>query len=256
MSITSSPMNHHGPLPVRRLASIKTIDKCSCYVIGLSDEFAQDKLKSQLYFSRFGEVRSIRILQNKKPSEIYIRFEAALSATLAINWCNANLQNNCATHGYQKYCMRFLKEKQCFNSRCQNRHSWCAPDEIIAHKKQPSALEDHQGGSSAACKDQQMVILQRQFLVLQSQINQQNEFIQDLVSTITSLKSQNKCLKYENVQMQQRLHYDDYCSLSPSSMSLDDVYEIDDIVDCVIQSDEQHSTDSSGDSSNASRSLS
>ena len=67
---------------------------------------------------------SIRVLLESSPAEVYMRFTAESSASLAIQWCMAQPQLfKDAKHGYQKYCTKFIHKQKCRKQSCSNRHS-------------------------------------------------------------------------------------------------------------------------------------
>merc|ERR1719203_2605249 len=84
-------MIHHSALSFRKLTSMKIVDRSSCYIVGISKDLA-DKAMLAKYelFGQFGDILSIRIIQDKDPCEVYIRFATQSSAVRAIDWCNGH----------------------------------------------------------------------------------------------------------------------------------------------------------------------
>ena len=125
-------------LSFRKLTSMKIVDRSSCYIVGIKKDMADKALLAKYeLFGRFGDILSIRIIQDKDPCEVYIRFATQASALRAIDWCNstASLFMN-AKHGYQKYCIKFINGQNCkrSNINCPNRHSWADTKDILTFK--------------------------------------------------------------------------------------------------------------------------
>jgi len=212
-----SQMIHHSALSFRKLTSMKIVDRSSCYIVGIKKDMADKALLAKYeLFGQFGEILSIRIIQDKDPCEVYIRFASQASAVKAIDWCNssASLFMN-AKHGYQKYCIKFINGQNCKRSsiNCPNRHSWADTKDILTFKNSrlvPNAVtqccdqqDDNTKLSPNRCPtvpfgakekmrhDMEMRTLQNQFVSLQKQYAQQSRFVNDLVLKMQDLQREN-----------------------------------------------------------------
>jgi hypothetical protein len=230
----SCQMIHHSALSFRKLTSMKIVDRSSCYIVGIKKDMADKALLAKYeLFGQFGTILSIRIIQDKDPCEVYIRFSTQRSAVNAINWCNSDesLFTN-AKHGYQKYCIKFINGQNCkrSNINCPNRHSWADTKDILTFKN--SRLVPNAVGTVGACSpseeddrmaplplaqqqaarvpqrkhieekmrhDQEMRALQNQFMVLQKQYSKQSRFVNDLVA-------QMNVMQRDNMEMSRRLN--------------------------------------------------
>jgi len=204
-------MIHHSALSFRKLTSMKIVDRSSCYVYGISKDMA-DKAMLGKYemFGRFGEILSIRIIQDKDPCEVYIRYASQSAAVRAINWCNnsrlmAGLdagRGYHAKHGYHKYCVKFVNGHRCKrSSNCPNRHSWADTADIITFKNSRLAndpLPLRPLDAAQLRHHQEMKAMRQQFATLQKQYAQQMHVVQDLHSKMQQLQ---RC----NVNLQQQL---------------------------------------------------
>jgi len=212
-------MIHHSALSFRKLTSMKIVDRSSCYIVGIKKDMADKALLAKYeLFGRFGDILSIRIIQDKDPCEVYIRFATQASALRAIDWCNstASLFMN-AKHGYQKYCIKFINGQNCkrSNINCPNRHSWADTKDILTFKNSrlvPNAVvsnsveedneklspkrgvptEDQTDAQEKMRHDIEMRTLQNQFLSLQKQYAKQSHFVNDLVVKMQELQRENK----------------------------------------------------------------
>ena len=98
------PSNPHNTTSIRSLTALKICDRFSCYAAGFSQSEAT-KTRLSAIFGRFGAMSSIRIIQNRTPFEVYIRFAAEAAALRAIAWCNEQVVEATGTrisakHGY------------------------------------------------------------------------------------------------------------------------------------------------------------
>jgi len=234
-------MIHHSALSFRKLTSMKIVDRSSCYIVGISKDLA-DKAMLAKYelFGQFGDILSIRIIQDKDPCEVYIRFATQSSAVRAIDWCNGHgtMFTN-AKHGYQKYCIKFINGQNCKRSHinCPNRHSWADTQDILTFKNSrlvPSAvvvpgantkseesakLLPNRGAVVRAQTqseldqrlkrehEEEMRMLQKQFVLLQAQYAKQGQFVGQLMTTMQKLQQENTVMAQQmsvpNMAMQQ-----------------------------------------------------
>jgi len=207
--------NPHNTYSIRSLSALKIVDRFSCYAVGFNQATAT-KTRLAALFGQFGEVTSIRIIQNRKPFEVYLRFTTKEAAARAVAWCNDSEQAPInAKHGYNKYCIKFINNKQCRKDNCPNQHQWVSPEDILERPKpkaQPtmtpshSNQNPHQTQSPAPApfplgdkkKWRDLADLQQRFLALQTLFSQQNSTVQSLLSRVNNLKQQNDALRMEN----------------------------------------------------------
>lgn len=203
-----SQMIHHSALSFRKLRSMKITDRQSCSVVILRNELASPVLLSQpRFFGQFGLVRSIRLLQDKSPCQVYVRFNTEAAAVAAVAWCSAEPSIFAdAKHGYQKYCVKFINNQKCTKANCPNRHAWCDTKDIRTFARTRCDGSDVTVSPSGACPpapplpcppsaEQQRVAS----MVAQNQM--QSAFINQLLSTIKALRDQNDSLKMEMTQL-------------------------------------------------------
>jgi len=120
-------MIHHSALSRKRLRSMKILDKSSCYVTALKEEFSSQEL-----FDQFGQVLSFRVLKDTDPKQLYVRYTDEAAAADAVAWCSANPSAfEDAKHGFNRYCSKFIHGKECTNEACENRHSWAETKDIL-----------------------------------------------------------------------------------------------------------------------------
>lgn len=229
-SVSSSSRLHqagspHGTLPLRQLVPIKIADRSSCFVIGISPSVAKEEtLRSSQFFGQFGTIKSIRFILNANPPQALLRFATESSASRAIAWCNEQTSADCqirAQHGYQKYCISFIKNKQCMKSGCPHRHKWCGPDDVITvknktfkvcetpqdifsnskKKKKVKGIKTIKNMSSGN-QTEQLLIVQRQFSILQLQHSQQTESVKMLLMQMKAIQAENAMLKQQLKQQQ------------------------------------------------------
>jgi len=279
--VTSSSRLHkanspHGTLPLRQLVPIKITDRCSCFVIGIQSSVAtEETLRSNQFFGQFGTIKSIRFILNANPSQALLRFATESSASRAIAWCNEQTSADSpirAQHGYQKYCISFIKNKQCVKSGCPHRHKWCGPDDIITvknktfkvceapldiflntKKKKKVKVMKTMNNMSSNNQIEQLLLVQRQFSILQSQHSQQTESVKMLLMQMKAIQAENTMLKQQlkqsqRAQQQQMAQY--YYSPQPiqkvqhpqylpdngvNNLINEDL--VDDIVDCMFKND-------------------
>ena len=117
---------HHSALSFRKLRSMKILDYFSVLAVVLQDDIVDnDILGRQEVFGQFGPIRSIRVIQESKPVQIYVRFHETTSATAALQWCQQRpLTFEDVKYGYQKYCVKFINKQKCRKQDCPNRHSY------------------------------------------------------------------------------------------------------------------------------------
>lgn len=217
------------------------MDRQSCFVNGIDLSIAKDEiLRSSQYFGQFGTITSIRFILNSDPAQALLRFSTEQAAARANAWCNQQTSAECpisAKHGYQKYCISFIKNKQCVKPGCPHRHRWCTPDDIITVKNQtfkvsetPSdiflrskkkkksasksspkptmtmnnfeaiASRKHPqpstgGDNTMKTQAEQLMIVQRQFSILQLQHTQQTESVKMLLVQMKALQAENRMLQ-------------------------------------------------------------
>lgn len=202
------------------------LDRHSCYVSGIQREIASKEILSKpAFFGQFGEISSIRVLRDRDPGEVYLRFHSEKDAIRAIAWCNSQSPLGIsAQHGYQKYCIKFIDNKRCKRPNCPHRHSWCDNRDIIPsasaitqqggnhHQCQvlPTKLETSRNGECHANQVNvmnpmvQMVdsngfaVMRNQFMDLKRQYIQQREMMQSIMSNVAQLKAENSRLRMEN----------------------------------------------------------
>ena len=217
----------HGILPLRQLVPIKIDDRESCFVIGISPSIAtEETLRSSDYFGQFGTIKSIRFILNSEPRQALIRFTTAEAASRAIAWCNSQKSGDCpisAKYGYQKYCISFIKNKQCLKVDCPHRHRWCTPSDVITVKNQRFRVSEtpqdifsstkkkkknkggvnnmHNNKPMSASRSEQLLIVQHQFSILQAQCTQQNESIKVLLAQMKAMQSENVMLRQQVKQL-------------------------------------------------------
>eukprot|EP01084_Bolivina_argentea_P114209 203384_1 len=134
----------HGNLTAEELINIKIRKRNVCYVVGLPIHVATEtKLRTQEWFSQFGNITTIAINLNSKSIQTssipaHITYDNDISALNAINFCNKFIFDNGrklkATFGTQHYCRLFILGNKCTNVFCGFRHSWCKPSDIITQK--------------------------------------------------------------------------------------------------------------------------
>ena len=137
-----SPDNPHKGQSRRKLSSLRLMDRASIHVMGLPDSIEDETpLATNEWFAQFGELLSVRLLQSKSPREAFIRYVDEASACRALQWCNGDSINSglSAKHGYQKYCSKFLEGVQCERPKCQHRHSWADPKDVMEKPVPPNA---------------------------------------------------------------------------------------------------------------------
>jgi len=235
----SSPQsNPHRTTSIRSLTGLKIRDRFSCYASGLSSvEATKSRLSST--FGQFGELSSVRIIQNRKPHEVYVRFTTEEAARRAIAWCNEQKAEDTgapitAKHGYNKYCIKFINNKPCRKANCPNQHQWCSPEDIVAspaklvkaearrrapphmpavRKQTPPAQspslkqrQDHQRqqhleASLSSDSWMAMASLQTRFSQLQVQFSQQSSTMQILLQQVHQLQIENETLRVHNLNL-------------------------------------------------------
>lgn len=200
----------HGQLTLHKIARIKMVDRHSCYVAGIQREIAtKEILEKPSFFGQFGQITSLRVLRDRDPAEVYIRFASDFDAVRAINWCNGQAALGIsAEHGYQKYCIKFIDGKRCNRPGCPHRHSWAPNEDIL-----PSATEIAQAQCTripSAVKtrvaaprlDQSMMSLESQFRAqfadLEMKFRAQQDQMQQLLFHVDQLRTENARLRTEN----------------------------------------------------------
>lgn len=105
---------------------MKILDYFSVLAVVLQDNLVDnDLLSRQEVFGQFGPIRSIRVIQESKPVQIYVRFHETGSATAALQWCQQRpMAFGDVKYGYQKYCVKFINKQTCRKQDCPNRHSY------------------------------------------------------------------------------------------------------------------------------------
>jgi len=211
---------HHSTLPFKKLRSMKVTDRLSCSVIVRQANMALPEILSRDdFFGQFGKILALRVLQEAKPLEVFVRYLHEGSARRAIEWCNRQpLLFSGAHHGYQKYCVDFLNGQVCQKRTCRNRHSWCessaaAHDQFtrrrapsrgsiantknISNSKVVSTRTSTAQRANAANASTMSVMhsMQQQMMALLSQNGQQASYIQQLLRTIKQLENRNSVLQ-------------------------------------------------------------
>lgn len=222
----------HGPLTLHKIARIKMLDRHSCYVAGIQRDIASKEILSKpAFFGQFGEISSIRVLRDRDPGEVYLRFRSEGAAVRAIAWCNSqSCMGISAQHGYQKYCIKFIDNKRCKRPNCPHRHSWCDNRDIIpsatainaAQQQQPqqmvesihSTLPLHAATNVETARNGEpdqnnqmvdtnvnragMMMLQGQLMELQRQYMASQKWQHWLMTQVQELKEENYRLRTEN----------------------------------------------------------
>jgi len=208
----SQSNNPHGVPTFGKLASMKLVDRLSCYVVGLDESSVKSNALRQ-----FGPISSVRLIQNTNPCETLVRYLETESAVAAIEWCRR--RGLSADHGYNKYCIKFINNKQCKRPQCPHRHSWCPDEDVMERRDQIPVVSKEvpprrrkQTESALKANDATLVELRTQFVDLQRKLSMQHNFIQSLMSTMEALRDENRMLRADSLG---RVHYD-----SPSSFSL------------------------------------
>jgi len=207
----------HGPLTLHKIARIKMLDRHSCYVAGIQREIATKEILSKpAFFGQFGEISSIRVLRDRDPGEVYLRFHSEKDAIRAIAWCNSQSPLGIsAQHGYQKYCIKFIDNKRCKRPNCPHRHSWCDNRDIIASASAitqqgnqipmtSTNVESSRNGEVHMNAMGQMVdsngfaMMQNQLMDLKRQYIAQREMMKSILFNVEQLKAENSRLRMEN----------------------------------------------------------
>lgn len=128
-------------LTTPQLSKLRLVDRCSCFVRGLSKLFPVGSRTGQnSFFSRFGRIRVIRRFEQKDAMQVLVRFVDEQSALRAICYFNANSPNS-AGHGYHRYCVSFLdpmRGYRCKRRMCPHKHEWADPRDTLASPKTKS----------------------------------------------------------------------------------------------------------------------
>jgi len=196
-------MIHHSALSRKRLRSMKILDKSSCYVTALNDDFSSQEL-----FDRFGKVLSFRVLKDTNPKQLYVRYTEEASAVNAVAWCGKNPSVfEDAKHGFNRYCSKFIHGKECTNEACENRHCWAETQDILTFLERVPAQCGSVSTSSPAIVP--AVIAQPKPVKLEYQRVSalQDRIIDDLLREINDLKRVNQSLEAEKMdaaKMQQQ----------------------------------------------------
>jgi len=201
-------MIHHSALSFKRLRAVKILDRHSCYVTVLhNDAETQEELSSSAYFGRFDGFLSARFIKSTDPNlpkDAYIRFDNEKSAVEAIAWCNEQPSKFAnASHGFQRYCFKFINGKNCNNKLCENRHSWADAKDVL------TGVDSRFGTScdpsfrataiatAATRKPDPQLLLQ--------EISLQDLMIDDLIGEIERLRTSNVTLRQDLAQLKSHL---------------------------------------------------
>ena len=128
-----SQMIHHSAFSFKKLRSMKLTFRRSLTVMALHEELSSTAtISGQHFLGQFGEIVSARVLEDRKPLQLFVVFAEEWSAIQAISWCNQQpFLFSEAKHGYHKYCLKFLNHKRCRKKGCLGRHSWCDTKDIM-----------------------------------------------------------------------------------------------------------------------------
>merc|ERR1719203_1992089 len=114
-------------LSKHQLSKLRLVDRCSCFVVGLSKLFrVGSRTGKSSFFSRFGQIRFTRRFEQKDSMQVLVRFTDEKSAQKAICWMNEHTLS-WADHGYYRYCPSFLDPERgyrCKRRSCPHKHEW------------------------------------------------------------------------------------------------------------------------------------
>jgi len=190
------------------------VDRHSCYVAGIQREIAtKEVLEKPSFFGQFGQITSLRVLRDRDPGEVYIRFASAFDAVRAISWCNGQTALGIsAEHGYQKYCIKFIDGKRCNRPQCPHRHSWAPNADILPsateiaqsnnYNHAPPAKTNHVAEPVHDCDYQLGLRLEAQFRAqftdLEMKFRAQQDQMRALLFHVEQLRTENARLRTEN----------------------------------------------------------
>jgi len=178
------------------LRSMKILDHYSIFVVALKEDIVnQHTLSRPELFGQFGQIRSIRILQESSPTEFYVRFTEEHSATAAIRWCLSQPELfKDAKNGYQKYCIKFINKQKCRKSGCPNRHSWANTKDIMSFADTRLILDESTMTDlfpQPSAESVELENLRKQCLQLQRQSEQNVAEISNLEGTLQAMEQEN-----------------------------------------------------------------
>jgi len=192
-------MIHHSALSRKRLRSMKILDKSSCYVTALKEEFSSQEL-----FDQFGQVLSFRVLKDTDPKQLYVRYTDDAAAADAVAWCSANPSAfEDAKHGFNRYCSKFIHSKECTNEACENRHSWAETKDILTFLERVPAHcpEASKAAAAQIPRRVESVAVDASRQGHQHVIALQDRIIDDLLREINDLKRLNRSLEHDVKQL-------------------------------------------------------
>jgi len=194
-------MIHHSALGVRKLRSMKILDHYSVSVEILRADGPVNELTMSHSdtFGQFGEIQSLRILEEADPIQILVRYTKECAATAAIRWCLSLPEVfNDAKNGYQKYCIKFINKQQCHKLKCPNRHSWANAVDIMSFADTRLMLdESSQSLFPAPTASPERMELER----LRTQCRELQQQSQQSLAEINSMKAQLRSVERENLQL-------------------------------------------------------
>jgi len=182
---------------------VKILDRQSCYVTVLHDDAdSQDELSTSSHFGRFEGLASVRVIKSSNPKGAFIRFNNEQSAVDAIAWCNEQPSKYAnASHGFQRYCFKFINGKPCNNKQCENRHSWADTNDVLTGVDYRVGFSH---GSEKVPAPAATVLNAKDPKLLKQEISLQDLMIDDLIREIERLRTNNVSLRSNIVQLKSK----------------------------------------------------